>query len=562
MKAILTLTFILQVLSLSAQTPKQSDKIIDGSQISDNYDRISLTYLLLDVHSGKYYGMMKQSFSRAYVGSKYDDNSIDNRILSPNCAGCGSSQIGNELVSKHFVNSVVAKWFSRKDDGTFGVELLHQRGLYNSIDGDVLTANASKRGMARLKDDGARLINNSYIIVFEISDLIDKNEHYDRQQQKSKTPITRYKNGFVANISGYVYKIDFNDTISNSFFENLWANPGDTDIEKKKVAFNNAQFPLKYVTSTNVLFESSQWNPGYSLSPPVQASQDDLMFDLVQGGINNCLGTLEESLAQFKITTKLYYTWPLRAKIGAKEGLSRDQRYFVYQMKQDKSGKIVGKRKGVIRANKIVENRQIATGQSLTSQFYQIGGWRLRKGMQLQQSNDAGGAFSIGYSQGGVPGIDGRIEINMTQLLYSKLPSMCKFYIEGSFQPTSFQVSNGYSGTITYTNFLRYGFGVGKEFCFLRNLRLQPFIGGGFEQITNKDDSKQFLKSLFVRPGFMFGINVKYNVQIFWHYSDYMMDFPITDKDDKEVTVNGSKTWGNAWNRGGETNTFGIRFEL
>jgi hypothetical protein len=103
---------------------------------------------------------------------------------------------------------------------------------------------------------------------------------------------------------------------------------------------------------------------------------------------------------------------------------------------------------------------------------------------------------------------------------------------------------------------------VGKEFCFLKNLRLQPFIGGGFEQISNKDDSKQFLQSLFVRPGFMFGINLKYNIQLFWHYSNYMMDYPITDKDKKEVTVNGSKTWGNAWNRGGETNTFGIRFEL
>lgn len=562
MKTTFTLVFLLIVSIISAQKTKQSNKIVDGSQIADNYERLSLTYLLLDAHTGNYYNMMKESFRRVYVVDKYDDNTINTPFLSPPASDCNSTQIKDALVSQHYVNSVIAKWFSRKEDGSFGVGLMHQRGLYNAIDGDVLTADASKRGIARIKDTGVSLINNSYIIVFDISDLIDMDQHYARQQQKSDTPIKKYKNGFVANITSYVYQIDFNDEVSNEFFENLWADPGDSDLARKKDAFDNTKFPLKYIKSTNVLFESSQWNPGYSTSPYVQASQDEMMFGLVQGGISNCLASLEESLSQFKITTKLYNTWPLRAKIGKKEGLARDQRYFVFQMKQDKSGNYIGKRKGVIRANKITDNRQVSTGKSQTSRFYQVGGGSLKKGMQLSQNRDDGGLFSIGYSEGGVGGIEGRIEINMTQLIWSNLPSMSKFYVEGAYQPASFDVNDGYGGTTTYNSFFRYGFGIGKEFCFLRNLRLQPCVGAGFEQISNKSDSKMFLRSLYVRPGFIFGINLKYNIQLIWQYSDYLMDYPITDKDNKEVMISGASTWGQAWKRGGVSNTFGIRFEL
>jgi hypothetical protein len=562
MKASVTLWLFLLVFSLSAQKPKQSDKIIDGSQIADNYERLALTNILLDSPNGKYFDILKQSFRRVPVDTKYDDNSIDNPFLSLAYTGSNSLSIIDALISNHCVNSVIAKWFSRKPDGSFGVELMHNRGLYNATDGDILEANASKRGLARIKDAGEQLINNSYIIVFMVNDLVDMNEHYDRQQKRSKTLIPRLRNGFVASITGYVFQLDFNDAVSSAFFENLWANKGDSDLAKKKDAFDNAQFPLKFVTFTNDSLESSQYNPGYSLSPRVQAEPSELMYILVQGAVQNCVKSLEGRLSQFKVTTKLYNTWPLRAKIGKKEGLKRDQRYFVYQMRQNKSGELIGKRKGVIRASKIAENGQIASGQSPASQFYQVGGWNLKKGMQLQQSNDIGGAFSIGYSEGGVPGLDIRVDINITQRLYQKLPPMCKLYIEGSLQPYSFKVNNGYNGTTTYTNFVRYGVGIGKEFCFLRNLRLQPFVGYGYEQITNKEDSKQYLRSTFVRPGFMFGINLKYNVQLYWQYSVYMMDYPITDQDEKEVIINGQKNWGNAWNRGGETNSFGIRFEL
>jgi hypothetical protein len=546
---------------LSAQKAKVSDKVVDGSQISNDYNRISLTYLMLDNSTGKYFSMMKESFKDVVVSEKYDDNSIDQHFVTSSGSSASAYFIKEALVSKHFVNSVIAKWFSRKEDGSFGVELMHQRGLYNATDGEVLTANASKRGMARIKDAGEQLINSSFIIVFEINDLITMDELYDREQKSSKTSIKRYKNGFAANIIGHVYQIDFNDTISNFFFEKLWAEPGDADLAFKKESFDNFRFPIKYLTTTKVTLESSQWNPGYSTSPPFQLSPDIIMFGLIQGGIGLCLEDLEENFGQFKVTTSIYKTWPIRAKIGTKEGLERDQRYFVFQMTQDNNGKIVGKRKGVIRANRVIDNSYESTGKTQPSSFYQVAGGTLKKGMTLQQKSDRGIAFSFGISQGSVGGIDIRFEGDLTRMS-SKLPPMVKIFLEGGFQPSTYDVTDDYGGTTTYTNFWRYGFGFGKEFCFLRNFKLQPFAGIGLEEVSDEDDSKAVLKSPYVHPGFIFGINITHNVQLTWQYSYYMMDFIILDKDNQEVIVNGLKEWNKAWDRGGVTNTFGIRFEM
>jgi len=562
MKTTFALILLFLGFTLYGQKSAQSGKIVNRESISDNYNRVSLTYLLLDVPTGSYYDMMKQAFSRVSVADKYDDNTIGNPFIKPSSPNLNSYEIKTALVSGHYVNSVIAKWFSRKADGSFGVETLHQRGLYNATDADVLNAGADKRGLAKIKDMGEKLVNNSFIIVYKIDDLIDMNEYYNRQQQKSKTLVNRYKNGFVANVTAYVYQLDFNEPIKNEFFEKLWADPGEVGIGQKKEAFDRFEFPVTSISSSTVLMESSQWNPGYSTSPLVQASREDMMFGLVQGGINNSLTSLEEKFGQFKVTASIFNTWPFRAKIGKKEGLKKDDRYFVYEMEQDRNGKIVGRRKGVIRASKIADNRQVATGQSQLSNFYQVGGQNIKKGMQLQQSHDAGGTFSIGGSEGGVSGLDARLEINMTQLIWSQLPTMTKFYIEGAFQPATFKVNYTTSGTTTYNYFLRYGFGLGKEFCFLRNLRLQPFAGAGFEELSSLDDSKMTLKSLYIHPGFIFAINLKYNIQLIWQFSDYMMDSSIMDKDNKAMTISGAATWGQAWNRGGITNTFGIRFEL
>jgi len=580
MKRIFPFSCLILLTTLAfGQNASEAGKKVKSNEPATHYDRLSLTYMLLDFGSGNYYSMLKQSFPQLKTDDKYDDNSIRQTMLpSPvsreetlnsfsvdlRTADIVSNKLKDALVKNHIANAVIAKWFSRKDDGSFGVELLQQRGLYNATDADVAAANASKLGKAKLMDAGEGLLNNSFIIVFDVNDLIDMEESYNRLQKNSKTPISRTKNGFQAKVSAYVYKINFNDTINTIFWNDLWANPTDADLARRKVKFDNYNFPVTYYTRTTTMVEASQYNPGQALAPKVQATPDQLMLKLLREGVNNNLASIEYKLEEFKVKAAIFSTHPIEAKIGKKEGLKTDHRYFVYEMEQNSSGKITAKKKGVIRATQhITDNRTVSTGKSKTSRFYQVAGGRLDEGMLLQQRNDAGLALTLGASIGGFGGFDGRLDINLSRLTGAKMPTMIKLYIEGGYDPVETELKIGTSETIsTYTSFLRYGAGFGKEFCFAHHFKFQPFAGIGLETASDKDDSQLTLSTLYGRAGVLFGINILSNVQLTYAYGTYSPFGKITDKDNKEVLVNDAANWKDALGRGGATHTFGLRIEF
>jgi len=562
-----------------SQNTLEAGKKTKSKEPSTEYDRIAITYLLLDFGTGNYYNMLKQSFVQVKVDDKYDDNTIKEAMLgspvkreetansfafNPRTPDNVSFKIKDALLANHAANAVIAKWFSRKEDGSFGVELLQQRGLYNATDAEVAAANASKLGLAKLMDAGEKLLNNSYIIVFDVNELIDMDEAYNRQQKNSKTTISRIKNGFKATINAYVFKINFNDTINATFWSELWADANSPDLQQRKAKFDSYNFPITYCTRTTAMVEASQYNTGQALAPKVQASAEQMLVKLLQDGINNNLGAIENSLEDFRVKASIFSTHPLEAKIGKKEGLKTDHRYFVYEMEMDETGNIVAKRKGVIRASKhIVDNRGIATGQTATSRFYQVGGGRLDAGMLLQQRNDAGLALSLGYAAGGVGGFDARLDFNLTRLLGAKMPTMLKLYIEGGYDGAEEHVTIGNEETIrTYSNFMRFGAGIGKELCFLHFFRLQPFVGFGLEQATDTDDKTKSLSTLYARAGATLGINIRHNLQLVGTFGPFAPMGKITNADNESTIVDNKDKWKAAFNRGGNTSIIGLRLEF
>jgi hypothetical protein len=576
----LSILIFLIVLSfgIMAQNATQAGKKVKSNEPGTDYDRAALTYLLLDFGSGSHYDLLKHGFLQAKTDDKFDDNSLSNPFLpagltrqellsqfalNPRVPDNASSRIQDALVKNHSANAVVSKWFSRRSDGSFGVELLQQRGLYNATDADVVSAEASKLGKAKLMDAGEKLLNNSFIVVYDVYDLIDMEEAYTRQEKASKTTVKHDKNGFKATVFAYVYKINFNDTINSIFWQQLWANPGDPDLAARRAAFDRFNFPVSYYTRSAAMVEASQPNPGQMLAPKVQATKDELMLKLLDQGIKNNLEVLEKNLEEFKVKTSLFGTNPLVAKIGRKEGLKPDHRYFVYEMVQNNDGQINAERRGVIRAtSNIVDNRQVATGQSKTSQFYQVAGGRLDEGMLLRQRNDAGISLTLGYAFGGVGGPDLRADFNLTRLLGTKMPSMVKIYLEGGYDFKSKDIAIGETGTFSYKDFVRYGGGVAKEFCFAHHFKFQPFAGFGLEKISRKDDSEKYFSALYGHFGTIFGFNIQHNIQLTWQLSDYFMGSKITDQDNTAYTIDGSDKWGAAFGRGGIANTIGIRFEF
>ena len=66
----------------------------------------------------------------------------------------------------------------------------------------------------------------------------------------------------------------------------------------------------------------------------------------------------------FRVKAMISGVKPIAAKIGKKEGLKFDQRYFVYENREKRNGDVTSKRIGVVKSMKVVDNRNITTGQT------------------------------------------------------------------------------------------------------------------------------------------------------------------------------------------------------
>ena len=97
---------------------------------------------------------------------------------------------------------ILSIWFNRQADGSFNVDLLKQRGLYNANDNDFMAASASKRGQSTLMDMGLKLVNQSYVLVYDFFDVTTMEEYYDSKAIPTKE---RTSNGYKAKKSKIVF---------------------------------------------------------------------------------------------------------------------------------------------------------------------------------------------------------------------------------------------------------------------------------------------------------------------------------------------------------------------
>ena len=126
--------------------------------------------------------------------------------------------------------------------------LIHARGRYNATDQDVLNAQATKRGWAEIEDDGYKLINRSYVIVFDAYAIGD----YDIKL-KGKTTTSKGVSVFAI-----IYEFDLKENVLNKIFEDCWIYESDdqSTIAKKNEAFDGIEIPMKErLAVSEVVFE-------------------------------------------------------------------------------------------------------------------------------------------------------------------------------------------------------------------------------------------------------------------------------------------------------------------
>ena len=350
----------------------------------EKYHRSSLYSILLKHPEKQYCNEMIEAFRSIPIPEKYNNHDLKIKVMpapvlksltKSEIEGASKDAISSLLSRNKIGGRLVEKWFDRdKVTGAFDMNLVAERGFYNASTLDVRIARASARGLALLADAGEELINHTFVIVNDI-------RYADKETLKdavgggilaaqifglvSGVDVSDATNtigglagdiaGFKVLVTSYLFRLDWNDETANNFYENLWMDSLNTDMERKQ-KWNEAlgSFPLKYIGCATVF-------SGKTALGGVE-NEKDMFLKVCTRAIDKSIADLQKSFDEFKVFTPLISTEPLYAYIGLKEGVDEESRYEVLEKSIDANGRTRYERVGVIKpiAGQIWDNRFMA----------------------------------------------------------------------------------------------------------------------------------------------------------------------------------------------------------
>ena len=429
--------------------------------------------------------------------------------------------ITGKLQEQKVAQQILSQWFNRQKDGSFNVDVLKERGLYNANDNDFMAASASKRGTSTLMDMGLTLVNQTYVLVFDYYNIMNMNDYYIKNETPEKD---RTSNGYIAKVKTYLYRLDFGENVAADFFNKYWIYPGDKDNSSKVKAFDDATFRWIPVGRQIAEHQSSQLNPDKN-SITKQKTNEQLIDDLNKNIMEKILPQMEARSADMRVKAMVSGVKPISAKIGKKEGLGFDQRYYVYENRMKKDDKVQKKMIAVVKSMKVADNRKVTEGKSDVSQFYQIYGGKVdNMGMFLEQKNDIGMNVFLGYTFEGMKGFNGRWEFYISKFMgdlvkqnkSGKALTSIKLYVEGGYDNRlyyDFLEDNGKQ------DFVKISAGLAKDFYPSSFFHWGPFLGYGIESSDWKiGEFKYTDETSFIEGGIRLGINILPKTQLIVSY--------------------------------------------
>jgi hypothetical protein len=511
------------------------------------YSRPSVT-TLFTIHPGDVVSRNAAlSAEKIPFTDKYFNHNLENHKLEVSPAFADLSHEAKKTELKYLLErenlgrKMIEKWFNRQADGYFNLDYIHQCGLYNASDQDVLISGAAKRGEAVLLDAGEKLVNKTYVMVIapkEFAPFDDEVTH-----------------GWNATYDLFLFKLDFDSEVVSRFYD-VW--PYDDDSEEvrnqKIAAFDTLNFTFTpFYGKADMTSSASEV---YALTKNPKTS-DQLFDETVEGMYNNTLFSIDKDLEPFRVKVNVSGTHPIRSKIGKKEGLRCEQRYFVYEFVwNDKAGTAELDRKAVVRSNgKITDNRTIATGASGESQFYQVYGGTVRQGMLMQQRNDLGLSILAGYEAGGIGGFD--MGLWFRTGIVTNVPSlylMADIGFDSGPYETVLENDDNFS-------FIRFAVGIGKGLRMARIVEITPYLAWGQESTSYED--VEDITTDFIKGGGVLNINVTHNLSLIGQLNFYAPygGISITEKDEESITLDeGWTDWFD--DRSGMSMMFGLRLEF
>lgn len=343
------------------------------------YNRNSLSFMIVSHPGDEYDKWTLNGFKQNDIGGKYNLNPISSNIYVAPFSRNGGDSISSKatLIEKYlnesgFAKEIVEHWYNRTPDGSMDMMNVYSRGRYNATEKDYQVAMMTKRGENRLFDEGNELIDKSYIVVFDVRAI---------NKTIFETTGKLVWNG-MADV--YLFKVVCDDDIKKQIYD-CWFEAGDLlSVDEKRIkreAFDKINFSVKHelTVSSNIQPNMSgvmlnafldAFSQGNSSITKVgyygngESEYRNFIFDMYKQSME----ALEMQCPDFKVKTTIVSDWPVRAKIGLKEGLTKKQHFGVYEALYDeRTNEVYAKEVATIMSTRIGKNQFNAYSNNMGS---------------------------------------------------------------------------------------------------------------------------------------------------------------------------------------------------
>lgn len=289
-----------------------------------------------------------------------------------------------ELMNKADIGKrIVAKWFNLTgetlQDARFSTKLIEDRSDYNASVLDVEKARFTVEGMAALRNVSEELISHSFVLVSDMTYLTAEDRaaaakttfavlgglldalgggNAGRRIAEDVGDIADKFTGFKVMTHTYLFQLEWNDSISNIFYDKYYTAEPDPE---RIAAFikDNSSFRLTYLGTESANYEKTKGVGKYN--------REDLLQMITVRSIDKNIAKLQKRFEAFRVKapiTAIEYNpkkgtpTGFRAMIGEKEGVEDDMKFEVLECKMVK-GKIEYRRVAVLKPvkNRIWDNR-------------------------------------------------------------------------------------------------------------------------------------------------------------------------------------------------------------
>ena len=503
-------------------------------------------------------------------GSYFQINLTDTKLSAINLNQVNSATISahEEIQLQNWLNSnktgqdILTRWFDRQPDGSFSADFLENSGVINESQAEMITQEGTtNKEIATLLANSA--LNETYLLVFDFSNVQTMNDYYNTNNTAKSDRILR---GYIASVKTYIFKLDFNSSVAETFLNNQFTTEDDEAAQTKQETFDQSELPFFFVTAREDEIASVQPRSAPKKDPAEIKSNEELLEIMAQLAVENITDLVDEGELTLSVKKLVTSTKPVTAGIGNVQNVKFDQRFGVYQNQITPNGQVKAKRVSVVKSMKVADNSNSDPEENEYSAFYKIAGGKvISNEMYLKKKYDTGINLFAGKTINGLSGNTGRFEYYFSKAMggavmpgnKAKGLTSIKLYFEAAQNKKSYFLFNE-AEDFTFT---RGSIGIEKEFHPLPFMHWGPFIGYGLEY-TTWEGSEYLLSSNFAEMGARLGINLRHNIQVIGSATYYNLIKAVLMDDNRDVVEPDFDYTSTFDDRGGWGYTIGLRIML